>query len=97
MTPEQTELVLRLRNPAGEWNVTETCAAAADMIEALAGERDRCTRIVMAARMGDIDTDLRTLLHFIKSGDQMLRNEASHEYEPDYKRRQRDELPPVQP
>jgi hypothetical protein len=40
MTPEQTELVRRLRNPAEEWSVTETCAAAADMIEALASWRD---------------------------------------------------------
>lgn len=32
-------------------------------------ERDRCAAIVMAARMGEIDTDFRSILYRIKSGD----------------------------
>lgn len=53
-------------------------------------ERDRCARIVSAARMGDIDTDFRTLLHFIEIGDTMQFNATAHEYEHDSQRKDRE-------
>lgn len=52
-------------------------------------ETARCMRIVSAARMGDIDTDFRTILHFIESGDQMLRNAETLKYEHDSQRQDR--------
>ena len=55
--------------------------------EAAQAERERCMRIVSAARMGDIDTDFRTLLHFIESGDTMQYNEERSQYEHDSRRR----------
>ena len=61
------------------------------MTDEIQKERDRCMRIVSAARNGDIDQDLRTLLHFIRSGDQMLRDDAAHRYVPDYKRKEEEE------
>lgn len=43
-------------------------------------ERDRCMRIVSAARNGDIDSDMRTLLHFMETGDSMAYDDTTHEY-----------------
>lgn len=31
-------------------------------------ERDRCAEIVQMARAGEIDTDFRTIVHFIEGG-----------------------------
>lgn len=31
-------------------------------------ERERCTRVVNAARAGDLDSDLRSIRHYIESG-----------------------------
>ena len=42
-----------------------------DLQAAVQEERDRCICIVQAARSGDIDTDFRTLIHFMDSGYQM--------------------------
>ena len=36
---------------------------------AVAAERKRCATIVLAARMGEIDQDFRSVHHRIKSGD----------------------------
>jgi Lar family restriction alleviation protein len=55
--------------------------------EAAQAERERCMRIVSAARSGDIDTDMRTLLHFIESGDTMQYSEERSQYEHDSRRR----------
>ena len=49
-----------------------------------AAERDRCMRIVSAARNGDIDQDMRTLLHFMECGDQMVFDADTREYLSDH-------------
>jgi hypothetical protein len=54
--------------------------------EDVKAERERCMRIVSAARNGDIDTDFRTILHFIRCGDQMLLAPNGYQYLPDYER-----------
>ena len=54
-------------------------------------ERERCMRIVSAARNSDIDQDLRTVLHFMRSGDRMIYDKQSHKYTPDYQRKQDEE------
>jgi hypothetical protein len=60
-------------------------------VEAMVGaETERCERIVSAARTGAIDTDFRTLLHFMGSKEQMLYDEKRHEYVPDHVRQDRD-------
>jgi len=49
-------------------------------------ERDRCGRIVQAARFGKIDGDFRCISAWIDSGDQMLWNADLGEYETDDER-----------
>jgi len=49
-------------------------------------ETARCCRIITAARMGDIDGDFRSMLHFVTSGNQMLYVEAAGKYMHDSKR-----------
>lgn len=68
----------------------EAALIAAPHLADVDAETKRCMRIVSAARSGDIDQDFRTLLHFIETGDQMLLNEKTHEYEHDAKRRDRE-------
>lgn len=66
---------------------TERDAAQAEIARltaALDAERDRCMRIVSAARNGDIDQDMRTLLHFMDCGDQMVFDADKHKYIPDH-------------
>jgi len=67
-----------------EADLAATLAANAAMTvrldEAVSEERSRCMRIVSAARNGDIDTDFRTLLHFMESGDTMQFFAETHEY-----------------
>ena len=65
-------------------------STANDIQPQVQAERDRCQRIIQAARQGDIETDLRTLAHFIRSGDQMTFNEAARAYECDSKRKARE-------
>jgi len=59
-------------------------AEIARLTAALDAERDRCMRIVSAARNGDIDQDMRTILHFMDCGDQMVFDADKHEYIPDH-------------
>jgi hypothetical protein len=44
-------------------------------------ERDRCIRVVQAARSGCIGMDLRTLIHFIRDGDELPYNEVTRKYD----------------
>ena len=47
------------------WNTRAPDPKVAALVEA---ERRRCYDIVMAARLSEIDTDFRTILHFIDGG-----------------------------
>jgi hypothetical protein len=57
---------------------------------AVKAERDRCERIVQAARNGDIDSDFRCIASWIRSGDQMMYNNETHQYECDKDRLERE-------
>jgi hypothetical protein len=58
--------------------------------DAVKAERDRCERIVQAARTGCIDGDFRCIAAWIRSGDLMLYNEKTHQYECDEDRADRE-------
>jgi hypothetical protein len=89
MTETPQELIARLRSgihraiqiTLGGVTHDQRCLEAADAIEASlareAAETARCCRIITAARMGDIDGDFRSMLHFVTSGNQMLYVEAA--------------------
>jgi|GEM_PF-4867163 len=99
-TPKHMSFIGECRDSNGDWSNTSgsvknaaLIAAAPDLHRELAAslareaaETARCCRIITAARMGNIDGDFRSILHFVNSGNQMLFVKAAGKYMHDSKR-----------